>query len=204
MTDLEMRWKMMSGVEKTKNYLVYGSPEIVGTTMVPDQVQKGFIYTDKVFNPSDSSFWTLQTKIKMLSYTSWADIFGMVDASGEQVRSYVTQENEINEFYSYLSNNSSSWNLASNAATLSLPSIGDDVVVQVQFELRLGYNNRYHIRIGYPDLSTWSSWANVSGHPTYGYHIAFGGGWGTGIDAEFDLTETKIWIDNALWWEAIG
>lgn len=187
--------------QPTVNYLISGAPTINGTIMTPAS-QRGFIYTNKPFNPGEGVSWIIQTKLKFNSFAAWRDVWSTVNSSGESTRSIVTQViNNRRNYELYMSNNGSSWNIASNKCPGIFPVVGTWIV----FQLVCTYSNgQYTFKQGYPEVPSWTNTLTTSAHPTYGYNIAFGGGFGNnGVDADFDLSETKIFIDGSLWWEAI-
>ena len=70
------------------------------------------------------------------------------------------------------------------------------------FQIVCTYSNgSYVFKQGYPENSSWTSSITKTSPPLYGKYIGFGAS--SSMDADFDLTETKIWVDGSLWWEAI-
>ena len=193
------------GITPGTNYLVYGSPSISNGIMTPDQNDIGFIYCNKPFNPGDGIPWTIQTKIKMKSYVTYRDLFSTVEQDGTSVRSIEVQSTNSNSgrnYKSYLSNNGTSWNIRSGVTSGNLPQL-NETWYKIQYVCTYS-SNRYYFKAGYPDEDSWTTSTYSSSHPTYGKYISFGGGLSRGINAEFDLSETKIWVNGVLWWEAIS
>lgn len=186
----------------TPHYLVYGSPTINGASYIPDKSAKGIIYTDQPFNPGTSA-WIIQTRLRINTATAYRDIIASVDVNGAAQYSIVCQTNTNNDnkgYGLYLSRNGSSWNLTSNSPTGAM-GIGTWYKFQI---VCTRSSSRYVYKMGFPDLDSWTSSITKSYAPIFGKYISFGGGFnGLGIDAEFDLSETKIWIGGSLWWEAI-
>lgn len=183
------------------NYLISGSPTIVNGILTPAS-PRGFIYTKDAFNPGAGVSWTIQTKaILNVHNLAWRDFFGFVKADGSQVQALAVETSDTNGRYGlYASNNGTSWNVRSNnprgyfyAGTWRI------------FQLVCTYSSsRYNYKMGFPETGDWTSVAAVSSHPTYGLHVAFGGGYSNNaLDGQFDLSETKIFINDALWWSAL-
>lgn len=184
------------------NYLIFGNPTINGTSYIPDTSAKGFIYTDQPFDPGTNG-WIIQTKIKINTSTAYKDIISSVNSNGDRQYSITAQFNEENQnrtYALYLSSNGTSWGL-SGGNPIGTMTAGTWRVFQIVCT-RSGSNYLY--KMGYPELSLWSGNLTKNTHPLYGSHIAFGGGFAASSpDCEIDLSETKIWIDGVLWWEAI-
>lgn len=183
----------------TTNYLIYGSPTINGNEYVPDKSASGFIYTNKLFNPGASE-WIIQTRIKINTAVAWKDIISSINAqNGAMLYSVVCQTNtdSSNMGYGlYLSSNGTSWNVKSNLPK-GVMSVNTWKVFQIVCT-RSG--NSYLYKMGYPEESSWTSATSTTTQPSINNYIAFGRNM---IDADFDLSYTKIWIDGNLWWEAI-
>lgn len=184
-----------------RNYLISGSPTISGNSYIPVDTD-GFIYTNIPFSPADSDSWTIQTKVKINTASAWKDIVSSVNVSGEKVQAMSVQTttgDSNRQVKLYMSNNGTSWNVASAVCAKTIP-IGSWYVFQIVCT-RSG--NNYVYKMGFPDASSWSSTSSKTTHPTYGNYISFGGGWGHVPDAEFDLSETKIFVNGSVVWEAI-
>lgn len=186
----------------TPHYLVYGSPTINGTSYSPDMTARGFICTDEPFDPGTSG-WVIQTRLKINTAVAWKDIISSVDANGASARSITcqTNTNSSNKGYGlYLSSNGTSWNVTSNQPTGTFPT-GTWYTFQIVCT-RSGSN--YYYKMGYPDTGSWTGQTQRTAAPVFGRYISFGAGYANlGIDAEYDLSYTKIWINGNLWWEAI-
>lgn len=185
------------------NYLIYGSPTIDGNSYIPNLSSKGFIYTDEPFAPAAGSSWIIQTRLKLNSSNAWRDIWATVDSTGAFVRKFTTQFNTYDSnkrYVFYLSSNGTGWNVLNAKCPGQMQPN-----VWYKFQLVCTYTGAgYQFKQGYPDRDSWTSVSNVSSYVPINCHVAFGGGaGGTCIDAEFDLSETKIFIDGSLWWEAI-
>lgn len=184
------------------NYLIAGSPSITDNILVPDSAGRGFIYTDQPFDPGTNG-WIIQTKIKINTSTAYKDIISSVNSNGDRQYSITAQFNEENQnrtYALYLSSNGTSWNL-SGGNPIGTMTAGTWRVFQIVCT-RSGSNYLY--KMGYPELSSWSGNLTKNTHPLWGKYISFGGGFAnTSIDCEIDLSETKIWINGSLWWEAI-
>ena len=205
MNNLELRWKMMmgaSGGSLLHNFYVHGNPTINGNIYKPDNTSNGFIYVNKPFNPStiDSS-WIIQVKIKVLNPVAWSDIIASTDVNGNPEYMLRTQFNDQNgacQFDFDYSSNGEWWNYSDiSAKTLTANQ-------WTTIQLKGNYNNRgiFYFTQGFPP-SDWSAGTTATSGPLYGKYISFGGGSGTCADCEIDLSETKIWINDVLWWEAI-
>lgn len=185
------------------NYLIVGSPTINGNIMIPDTSARGFIYTNKAFDPGTKG-WVIQTKMKLKTAIAWRDIIASVDSDGASKYSIVVEFNTGNNnqrYTMYLSGNGTSWNIANNSTPGTFP-LNEWMVFQFVCT-RSGSN--YVYKMGFPETPSWTSNLSKTSHPLYGRHIAFGGGFaGTSPDCEIDLSETKIWIDGDLWWEAVS
>lgn len=205
---LRRRMMMMAGASPgpgpepptpTTNYLIYGSPAINGNEYVPDKSALGFIYTNKLFNPGASE-WIIQTRIKINTAVAWKDIISSVNAqNGAMLYAVVCQTNtdSSNQGYGlYLSSNGTSWNVTSNSPK---GAMGTGVWRTFQIVCTRS-GNKYIYKMGYPEQSSWTSTISKTTQPAINNYIAFGRNM---IDADFDLSYTKIWIDGSLWWEAI-
>lgn len=186
----------------TPHYLVYGSPTINGTSYSPDKTARGFIYTDTPFDPGTYG-WVIQTRLKINTAAAWKDIIASVDVSGNSARSITcqTNTNSSNRGYGlYMSSNGTSWNVLNNQPTGVFPT-GTWYTFQV---VCTRSSSNYLYKMGFPDTGSWTGQQQRTTHPVYGKYISFGAGYANlGIDAEFDLSYTKIWINGNLWWEAI-
>lgn len=186
----------------TINYLVAGSPSISGDIMVPDTTARGFVYTNKPFNP-DTSEWIIQTRVKINTSAAYKDIIASVDAEGNMEYSIVVQFDTGNSNKNYglfLSTNGTSWDLTS--ATPNGTMSPDTWRTFQVMCTRSGSN--YIYKMGFPELDSWTSTVTKTTHPVFGKYIAFGGGFAnTSADCEIDLSYTKIWVGGELWWSAL-
>lgn len=209
----ERRRLMLAKVEPIidADFRMIGAPEIIrdGNDLIykPEKyvTNQGYIYTDKPFNPGPEHSWIIQTSLKRNNVGNAQDIFVTVDtdAYGVVSRAYsiVVQSTDGNGRYGlYLSSNGTSWNITSNSPTGSMPA---DMCRK--FQLVCTYENgNYLYKMGYPDLDSWTSVITKTDYPVFDKYIAFGGGWqNITMNADFDLKETKIFIDGQLWWSAI-
>lgn len=186
----------------TPNYLVFGNPSIQNGILHPDINSRSFIYTNEAFNP-DTSGWTIQTKIRINTAIANKVFIASVDADGAfQYSIFVMTDSGSSNtaFKLYLSSNGTSWNLLSGGSEGTM-SAGVWRVFQIVCT-RSGSN--YVYKMGFPELSAWTNAVSKTSHPIYGKRISFGGGANSyGLDADLDLAETKIWIGDTLWWEAL-
>lgn len=184
-------------------YLISGSPTINNNIVTPSS-SRGFIYTNEPFNPKNGESWIIQTKIKLKSAIAYRDYIATVNSDGSVARSIACQSDRGSgnrQYRLYLSTNGTSWNLLNTGCNHYVPAINQWYILQVVCTFE---NGNYSFKQGFPDLSDWSAIAAVSDHPTYGKHISFGGGFSNNApDVDIDLSETKIWINGALWWSAI-
>jgi len=202
-TPVSLTVNQAMGLPPGANFLVYGTPTISNGIMIPDQNNIGFIYCNKSFNPQEQEEWIIQTKIRMLSNVAYRDVISSVNAAGASIRSIELQQTTGRNASVFLSNNGTSWNISNSNPTASLPQVNNS---WYKFQLVCSYvsgSSPYRFKFGYPDSGSWSSTKAFASHPTYGVYISFGGGLTRGINAEFDLSETKIFIGGQLWWEAI-
>lgn len=185
------------------NYLVFGNPSIQGNILHPDLNSRNFIYTDEPFDPGTQE-WIIQTKIKI--NTAIANKVFIASVDGDGVFQYsifvMTDSGSGNtSFKLYLSSNGTSWNLLNGGCQGSMGA-GTYRVFQIVCT-RSGSN--YIYKMGFPEIPAWTQTVSKTTHPLFGKRISFGGGANSyGLDADFDLSETKIWINGSLWWEAIS
>lgn len=189
------------GGSGTINYLVYGNPTINGDIFIPDKTQRGFIYTNVPFSPGSGTSWRIQTRLKIHSFTAWKDIITTINPeTGTMVYSIVTEFNNTNnntQYSLYLSGNGTSWNQASNVCKGIFEA---DKWQTFQIVCNCASSTRYTYYQGYPEFENWTSTNAESGPANYGHYVGFGY---NGIDAEFDLSETRIYVNNSVWWGAI-
>lgn len=197
-------WKMNSAASiiSMPNYNIHGYPTIFGTMCTPDDSTENFVYTKEPFNPGTQS-WIIQTKLKFNSSVAWRDLIASVNANLAGMYSIVIQRNtdSSNQGYGlYLSNNGSSWNITNNG-----PKGVFATNTWRKFQLVCTKSgNNYIYKMGYPELDDWTSTLSTTSVPTFGGYISFGGGFSrVGADCEIDLSETKIWVGDQLWWSAI-
>lgn len=185
---------------ETVNYLVFGNPTFDGNIYTPNPNALGFVYSNEEFNPGAGHSWVIQTRIKLKSATAWKDIISSInDADGSMSYSIVSQltnQDDNRKYTLFVSGNGTSWNLA-NAECSGLFPFGTWKTFQIVCNYSSG---TYTFKQGFPDTGDWTNSYSSQSAPMYGKHIAFGRNM---IDADFDLSETKIWIDGQLWWEAI-
>ena len=190
------------GSQGTANYLVYGNPTINGNIFIPDTTQLGFIYTNVPFSPGAGTSWRIQTRIKIHSFAAWKDIMATINPqTGNKAYSFASEFNDTNnntQYSLYLSSNSSSWNLANNVCKGAI--VNTNTWYTFQLVCNCSSSTRYTFYQGFPELESWTSTTSKSGPPIYGNYIGFGNNM---IDAEFDLSATKIFVGNSVWWEAI-
>lgn len=186
------------GPTPTPNYSVYGNPTIENNIFSASLDNTGCIYTPQSFNPPSQTSWTIQTKIKVNSAVAWKNIWGGFNPeTGGRNYSILTQSyNTSGGVQLFLSANGTSWNVTSNGCRFQIPT-GNWYVFQLVCEYD---NGSYKFKQGLPELESWSAVLSKTTPPIYNYPFAFGL---VGIDADLDLTETKIWIGGSLWWEAI-
>lgn len=184
----------------TANYSIYGNPSINDYIFTSTTSNDGFIYVPEPFSPGAQKSWKIQVKIKIKTAVAWKDIVStMSPEDGGLVRSICSQtrsDNSNTQTALYLSSNESSWNLMNSECKINIPT-GDWYVYQIVCD----YGVNYSFKQGFPDNNSWSSVYTTNANPIYNKYIGFGR---NGIDADYDLTETKIWVDNTLWWEAIN
>ena len=187
----------------TINYLTFGSPTIVDGIFSTSSSasEKAFVYTNEVFNPGAGHSWIIQTRVKINTAVAWKDIISTIKQSdGEMEYSIVSEtrsDNSNQQYALYLSSNGSSWNLANSECKGSMYT-----GMWRNFQIVCTYSNgNYVYRQGYPELGSWTSAITKTSPPLYGKYIGFGTS--LNMDADFDLSATKIFVDGELWWEAI-
>ena len=205
MNDLELRWKMMmgaSGGSSLYNFYVHGNPTINGNIYKPDNTSNGFIYVNKPFNPGTSNYsWVIQVKIKVLNPVAWSDIVASTDVSGNpayMIRTQFNDQDSACQFDFDYSTDDVSWNHSSSSPM----TLTANQWTTIQLKGNNSGGTTFNFTQGFPP-NNWSGGLSASSTPSYGKYISFGGGSGTCADCEIDLSETKIWINDVLWWEAI-
>lgn len=201
------RRRMMMSAQGTPvpgvNYLISGSPTIVGNIMTLDgSATRTFIYTKERFTPG-SSDWSIETKIRLHSpHTNYCDVIAAVTDNGERKYQITVEGSKSGsglQFNTYASSNGTSWNLINAKASFAIGVT--DVWRYVKLEKASGKLAAYQKSEG-------GSWATL-GTSNYTYtgvdaKIAFGGGFANNcMNADIDLSETKIYIAGQLWWSAI-
>ena len=191
-----------SGGSSLYNFYVHGNPTINGNIYKPDNTSNGFIYVNKPFNPGTSNYsWVIQVKIKVLNPVAWSDIVASTDVSGNPAYMLRTQFNDQDsacQFDFDFSSDDVSWN-HSDTCSMTLTA---NQWTTIQLRCGNGSGTRFDFTQGFPP-NNWSGGISGTTAPSYGKYISFGGGSGTCADCEIDLSETKIWINDVLWWEAI-
>lgn len=184
-------------------YQSFGSPVISGNIFQKSQSGSGrnFVYTPQVFNPGAGHSWIIQTKVIINTAASYKNIIATPNIStGGMAYSIVCQTNTSSSnrgFGLYLSTNGTSWNLLNKGCTGSMPT-GSWALFQIVCD----YNNgNYTYKQGYPQGGSWTASVTKTSPPIYGYYVGFGVA--EAMAADFDLSETKIWIDGELWWRAV-
>lgn len=184
------------------NYLISGEPIINGNILTPS-TPRGFIYTPEAFDPGDGVSWAIETRIILNTNIAWRDFVSFVNADGSQVRAFACQQHTnvgSRRYGLFASNNGTSWNILNNSPYGTMYA-----GTWRKFRIECTYvSGRYSYRMGYPDSSDWSGTQTRDAHPTYGLHVAFGGGYANNaIDGNIDLSYCKIFIGGVLWWSAI-
>lgn len=185
------------------NYLKFGNPTIVGNIFStnPSASGKAFVYTNEAFDPGAGHSWIIQTKVKINTAAAWKDIISTIRPSdGEMEYSIVSEtrpQNNNQQYALYISSNGTSWNVA-NSECKGVMYTGTWRV----FQIVCSYSNgSYNYKQGFPEEMAWTSTITRTSPPVYGKHIGFGSS--INMDADFDLTECKIFVDGNLWWSAI-
>ena len=182
------------------NYRRFGRPTISGNIYIPDTQNAGFIYTIMPFDPGSGHSWTIQTRVKINTAVQEKDIISTVvpetSGMGYSIACQTTTGNSNQQYALYLSSNGTSWDVANAQAEGVMPT-----GVWETFQIVCTYSGgTYYFKQGYPETEEWTNTFSATTCPKYGQAIAFGR---NGIDAEYDLYETKIWIDGDLWWEPL-
>lgn len=184
------------------NYLINGSPTITSGTILTPASPRGFIYTPEAFNPGSSS-WSIETSVRLNSFMDYRDVFSTVKADGTRVYNIAAQcthsSSSNTRMDLYMSNNGTSWNKLGGTKYVGIG------VKNTWRDLRLTRSgNTYELSIRARGGSWASNGAFSVSSMTFGYPIAFGGGFANNaIDGDIDLEYTKIYIGGSLWWEAV-
>lgn len=185
----------------TTNYLTFGNPIIVDGIFSTNTSGRDFIYTNELFNPGAGHSWILQTRIKFNTALAWKNIISTINTSDGGMKYSIvsqTKSSNSNKDYSlYLSSNGSSWNILNSGCSGAM-----NTDTWYLFQIVCTYNNgTYTYRQGFPEKGVWTSTATSSTPPKYDEYIGFGAS--SSMNADFDLSFTKIFVDGTLWWEAV-
>ena len=198
-------WKGASVItQSVTGYSISGNPTIENNILTPTN-NRGFIYTNVPFNLTAGRSWKIQVKVRLHSHQQYREPFAFVNSDGSQIKALCCQTtgtNDNRQYALYLSNNGSSWNIASSQCKGNFPATLESWFI---FQLLCTWNgSKYVFKLGYPQNDSWTSTYSVSSLPTSGLRVAFGGGYSNSVpDADIDLSECKIWVDEQLWWSAI-
>lgn len=181
----------------------------VGSATITDNVltvESGkFIKMNTEFNPGNNP-WRITCKYRNTSgtYANYTDIFGSVDSSNGSYRSVLLEitSNNGRTMSMYLSSTGASWDIGSGLDTQAtyIPA-GQNVWVWIDFSFDGTAYILKHSTDGetYTTGKTYASTAKVKG----GYPIGFGMSRNGYLQGEIDLSECKVWINDALYWSAV-
>lgn len=179
-------------------FLTFGVPSIAGQIYTPNPSGQGFITTNVPFNPGAGASWKIQVKIYRKTNTV-GDIISTVNQDGSRIDSVTAQTRAFQDYRLYLSSNGTSWNLGNGAQGIMSLNTWHTLQLICNYT---GSQYQFHFR--YDEDGSTTSTFTVSTPPLYGKYLSFGGGFENyGMDCDIDLSQTKIWINDQLWWKAI-
>ena len=168
-----------------ENFERIGTPTIVDGWMTPSA--SSWIQTPENFAPGNST-WELQFEVRRGSTGSWQNMI-----SSNPLNVMIQSGNDTHKLYL---RNGSSWNISNGAISRTI-SYGQTRLVRVKFT-----GSSYIFGISSDGGTTWNDTSLSSSSKIGSGKIAFGlkSSNTSAFLGSFNLNNTKIWIDDLLWW----
>ena len=192
-------------VSSTVQYVKVGNPTITDNILTPSY--GNFIRTNIPFSPNGQP-WEIRTKLRVLTLpTNWRSVIGSVDSDGVYAKICQIQINSNKQLTMYGSSDGVNWDALSNFYTDNNALNETGIWYYIKFEFT---GTAYKITLykdGWDGTVYKTKSTNSSTSIMDGQYYGFGLSRDSSIvymDAEYDLSETKIYINGNLAWSAIA
>ena len=177
-------------------YSIYGSPTISNGMMTLNSVLSGII-TPEPFSPGAYP-WEIQTRV-LYEFTRYAYFLVSCLGDGTEAKGVGMQMDNGNTIRFLISTNGTSWNVGSNTGTTRTYPADTWVWIKV------GWDGRKYYHSFSTDNENWSTNTRSNSTPVYpGNYILFGEGSSVRYShSTWDLNNTRIYINNRLWWKPL-